>query len=583
MKVSGHCPVSSKVQSERRVMRPLILGTLVGGILVGVGAAAAERPVNTPRMHVDPVADVEDPLAWIEGPMDCGRIESKIRSRYGLGVESENALQPLLREEFRFVKEETCTNTKYGSCGFVWCGESAPVKTAARAAAAPATTGAAAEKKNVAVPPASVRLGEEPADIGIEDILAEETAQLEAGKREAKLAPAKAEPRAALRNDMEIDAILEESDPGHEGESFAVAPAAPLAEESAEESAAAAPVAVEEIAPEPVAAHAPVAAEPDMNASDLDAALDSPEGELAEADLPLKGAPKQAAEPKDFEQYAALLPAGTKGFVRKEGAFVPVPFVQPETHKESTSLAQLDRERAGNGADAAAEAVAPVEVEEVKPAVVPVANIEPARLVAPKIAAPAVAAAVVAPAVVAPAVAEVKPSVSVPVADEVAKTEIGGEESSIQTKYAELLKRLADERDKMIASKKYQESRKQLAWVVIKVPGANARLSSSARAGAAKPEQPIVGANGVVGRSITPGIGRNGDVPASGILVTSQTNFSPQPLPARAGGSPMMQQPQPAPRSVLIVSPPSNGGGAASLAVARQAALLAQEQKQGSR
>ncbi|MFN8389656.1 MAG: hypothetical protein U0136_05145 [Bdellovibrionota bacterium] len=63
---------------------------------------------------------VDDPLAFLEGPVHCAQIIKNVESRYG--ASGPQKLSPMLKEEYRHVAEETCDNPRYGTCTFSWCG-----------------------------------------------------------------------------------------------------------------------------------------------------------------------------------------------------------------------------------------------------------------------------------------------------------------------------------------------------------------------------------------------------------------------------------------------------------------------------
>lgn len=102
--------------------------------IVPVSAITREEPANEPitaeSPHVVPAlvdGGNADPLRWLSGPADCQRIRSGMSARYG-AVKTEDAITDTnLREEFRHVFEETCTNSDYNACKFAWC---SPEKTA---------------------------------------------------------------------------------------------------------------------------------------------------------------------------------------------------------------------------------------------------------------------------------------------------------------------------------------------------------------------------------------------------------------------------------------------------------------------
>lgn len=66
-----------------------------------------------------PVAG-DDPLAWLERPVDCALTETSVNSRYGALI-SGASKNSLLSEEFKFVSSETCTGKRFASCQFSWC------------------------------------------------------------------------------------------------------------------------------------------------------------------------------------------------------------------------------------------------------------------------------------------------------------------------------------------------------------------------------------------------------------------------------------------------------------------------------
>lgn len=100
-----------------------------------MSAIAALLLVNMAYAEAPATGDVEDPFSWLEGPVRCDQIKNDFHSRYGLGDPSPRKLSPVLQEELRHLKGETCENHRYAQCRFSWCG-AAPVAEVASAKSA---------------------------------------------------------------------------------------------------------------------------------------------------------------------------------------------------------------------------------------------------------------------------------------------------------------------------------------------------------------------------------------------------------------------------------------------------------------
>ena len=104
----------------------LYIFPLRGLAAVAVLAAASLLAASTSIFPISAFAQtlkpaVEDPFSWLEGPVQCNRIKTDFRSRYGVGDADSKALTPVLEEELRHLVGETCENTRYTQCAFSWC------------------------------------------------------------------------------------------------------------------------------------------------------------------------------------------------------------------------------------------------------------------------------------------------------------------------------------------------------------------------------------------------------------------------------------------------------------------------------
>ena len=226
---------------------------------------------------------------------------------------------------------------------------------------------------------------------------------------------------------------------------------------------------------------------------------------------------KQVAEKEDLDRYAALIPAGTKGFVRKDGAFVPVPFEERRAEKTATTLAQLDRDLVKSDVEAlsvppvaavpAAEAAQPV----TPPVVEAAAPVAPAAIVPVARKVPAVATA---PAPIGtlseqsdPSFGRVKPLTASLVISDDAEAEL-----------ARRVEELKSKRQLAMTNVIANETAKGLVWKVIEVPGASMRQLGGGKDEDAASQ--IAGKNkGDFGRTIVPGGLKAADTPENALKV----------------------------------------------------------------
>jgi len=63
--------------------------------------------------------EVEDPYAWLDGDIDCSKVDSAVKTRFpALNI---LLLRGSLLEEFRHIVSETCDTPRFSSCSFKWC------------------------------------------------------------------------------------------------------------------------------------------------------------------------------------------------------------------------------------------------------------------------------------------------------------------------------------------------------------------------------------------------------------------------------------------------------------------------------
>lgn len=62
-----------------------------------------------------------DPLGFLNAQGDCSKVRAGMAARYGTGKSAEQIADPILREEFRHVFDETCSTETLRSCRFEWC------------------------------------------------------------------------------------------------------------------------------------------------------------------------------------------------------------------------------------------------------------------------------------------------------------------------------------------------------------------------------------------------------------------------------------------------------------------------------
>lgn len=469
------------------------------GLLLATGAAFAEVSTASALVDGEGVVENDDPLAFLEGPVDCGRVESKVRGRYGLGVDNEGALKPLLKEEFRFVKEESCTGEKFASCSFSWCGGSRLAERAlpTREQAAKLLPESAEPDR---APPTKLA-----------------AAKLEAPKPDISVDAGAVEPREAVPAKAPVRARIDELDEllAREVAALDARSSARKTGETRNEVRATADV---------LSGEARAAAKP---AADIGsrALLGSDFGsiDVKQPSPRAQGGARAGWAELEKDDIQALIPEGTRGVVRRDGVFVPVPF-ETKADDGKTSLAKLD----GAPTSAAAE---------------PAPGRTTARGAVSSTALPAVplGAAIAPVAARAPQI----PSRIVPL--------VGGDaeiRKAAERKLEEIVKTQREKTGVLIDFKKKDEARSSIAWKVIQVPGSERR-----EVGGGSPTDgthAIKGAstNGF-GRSIVPGIGRDGShgsiaVGANGVVMLpngqvvnlNATRLPPSALQAMPGGYP---------------------------------------------
>jgi hypothetical protein len=126
------------MSTERKLKFKISFAVALSSAVVGAVLCPANPAYASPKTATPPptAAAVDDPLAFLEGPVHCDEIRQQIQSRYSLSDNSPAHVAPMLEEEFRYVKGETCENARYAECGFSWCGKQIAGKARAQAAAA---------------------------------------------------------------------------------------------------------------------------------------------------------------------------------------------------------------------------------------------------------------------------------------------------------------------------------------------------------------------------------------------------------------------------------------------------------------